>query len=177
MKVAQVNIRAASEADLPAIRDIYNDAVSNTTAIWNDTQADLADRRLWYRARRTRNFPVLVATQHDKVVAYASYGDFRAFTGYRFTVEHSIYVHADHRGQGVAKTLLPTLIEHARIAGLHAMVAGIEAQNAASIALHANFGFIEVGRLPEVGYKFGRYLDLVFMQLLLQTDPVHYAEP
>lgn len=168
MSPAQVSIRPASEADLPAIRDIYNDAVSHTTAIWNEAQVDLADRALWYRARIARGFPVLVATKQEEVVAYASYGDFRAFAGYRFTIENSIYVHADHRGQGVAKALLPALINHARSAGLHAMIAGIEAQNAASISLHASFGFVEVGRLPEVGFKFGRYLDLVFMQLQLQ---------
>ena len=169
MNQTEVSIRAASEADLPAIRDIYNEAVRHTTAIWNEEEVDLADRRLWYQARITRGFPVLVAAQDDTILAYASYGDFRTFAGYRFTVENSIYVHRNHRGQGVAKELLPALIEHARAAGLHTMIAGIEAQNAASFSLHEQFGFVEVGRLPEVGFKFGRYLDLVFMQLQLQS--------
>lgn len=167
MTGGQVQIRAASVADLPSILDIYNDAVRETTAIWNDDEVDLADRHNWFETRRQRGFPVLVATIDDQVAAYASYGDFRAFAGYRFTVENSIYVAAAHRGKGIANKLLPALIEEARAQKRHAMIAGIEAQNAASLALHAKFGFVEVGRLPEVGYKFGRYLDLIFMELRL----------
>ncbi|MBI1261692.1 MAG: GNAT family N-acetyltransferase [Rhizobiales bacterium] len=156
-------IREAVAEDLPAILAIYNDAVRNTTAIWNDQEADLADRQSWLEARKARGFPVLVLLVADEPVAYASYSDFRSFEGYRQTVENSIYVRSDQRGKGIGHTLLSALLQHARSKGLHVMVAGIEAENIGSIALHRAHGFEVTGRLPEVGFKFGRYLDLVFM--------------
>ena len=159
-----MNIRAASEADLPAILAIYNDAVGNTTAIWNETPVDLENRRAWFAARRKAGFAVLVAEEGGRVAGYGSFGDFRPFEGYRVTVEHSLYVASDARRRGHGAALLATLIDEARKLEKRAMIGGIDAENAVSIALHAKFGFDEVGRLPGVGIKFGRPLDLVLMQ-------------
>jgi L-amino acid N-acyltransferase YncA len=159
-----VSVRAAAEADLPAILAIYNDAVANTTAIWNDGFADLDNRRQWYEGRRRLSYPVLVATLDDAVIGYASFGDFRAFDGYRFTVENSVYVAEPARRKGAASALLAALIERAGAIGKHVMIAGIAGENEISIHLHARHGFVETARMPEVGFKFGRWLDLVFMQ-------------
>lgn len=160
-------IRPAIEADIPAILAIYNDAVLNTAAIWNDDLVDLDNRLAWFAARRAQGYPVLVAVEGESVLGYASYGDFRAFQGYRFTVENSIYVAGAARGKGAGTALLGALVDHAAGSGKHVMVAGIEAGNDVSIRLHARHGFIETARMPELGFKFGRYLDLVFMQKTL----------
>lgn len=161
-------VRDAAADDLPGILAIYNDAVAHTTAIWNDTPADLDNRRDWWRARVAGGHPVLVAVEEaGAVLGYASYGPFRPFDGYRQTVEHSVYVAEAARRRGVATALLAALEERARAAGMHAMIGGIAAENAASIALHQTLGFTETGRLPEVGRKFGRWLDLVFLQKIL----------
>lgn len=170
-----MNILDATEKDLPAILDIYNDAVSNTAAIWNDIQVDLANRRDWWRQRIAQGYPVLVARDQssDKAVAYATFGDWRAWDGYRHSVEHSIYVRADCRGKGIASQLLPVLVDRAADIEKHVMIAGIEGSNTASIRLHERHGFEKVGHMHEVGTKFGRWLDLVFMQRILdqRADP------
>lgn len=158
----------AGEADLPGILAIYNDAVQHTTAIWNETLVDLANRRAWLAERTAAGFPVLVA--HDasgEVLGYASYGAWRPHDGYKHTVEHSVYVRADQRGRGLGPLLMQALIERARSAKLHVMVGAIESENAASIRLHQRLGFITTGQMPQVGCKFGRWLDLTFMQLIL----------
>lgn len=160
-------IRDASPADLGALRDIYNDAVLNTTAIWNEVAIDLDNRRAWLELRAQQGFPVLVAEDAGEVVGYASYGPWRAFDGFRETVEHSVYVRADQRGKGVGPQLMQALVERARAQGLHVMVAAIESGNAASIRLHERLGFTVTGQMPQVGQKFGRWLDLTFMQLVL----------
>lgn len=157
-------IRPATEADLPTILAIYNDAVVNTAAIWNDDIVDLDNRIAWFRTRTGQGFPVLVAVEDDRVLGYASYGDFRAFQGYRFTVENSIYVATSARGKGAGSALLSALVDAAREEGKHVMVAGIEAGNEVSLRLHEKQGFVETARMPELGFKFGRYLDLVFLQ-------------
>lgn len=161
-------IRDAVPADLPAVRDIYNDAVLNTTAIWNEQPVDLANRQAWFDARQVQAYPILVAVdQLDAVVGYASYGDWRPFEGFRHSVEHSVYVRADQRGKGLGPQLLDALIERARAGNKHVMVAAIESGNAASIRLHERLGFKITGQMPQVGIKFGRWLDLTFMQLIL----------
>jgi phosphinothricin acetyltransferase len=157
-------IRAAAEADLPAILAIYNDAVVNTTAIWNEDVVDLANRRAWAETRRAQGYPLLVAVEDGEALGYATYGDFRPHQGYRFTVENSIYVAAAARGRGLGAKLLAALVDHAAASGKHVMVAAIEAGNATSIRLHERAGFVESGRMAEVGFKFGRYLDLVLLQ-------------
>lgn len=163
-------IRAANEGDLPVICEIYNDAVANTTAIWNETLVDVPNRAAWLKAREEAGYPVLVAISDEgDVVGYASFGDWRAFDGYRHTVEHSVYVRKERRGAGIGRQLMVALIAEAERLGKHVMVAGIESENTPSIRLHAQLGFIETGRMREVGTKFGRWLDLTFMQLVLPT--------
>lgn len=161
-------VRDAEDRDLEAVRLVYNDAVAHTTAIWNETLVDLDDRRRWAAARRALGYPLLVAEVDGAVAGYGSFGDFRAFDGYRHTVEHSVYVDAAYRRRGLARALVAALEARARSLGKHAMIAGVEAGNVASIALHAELGFREVGRLPEVGRKFDRWLDLVFLEKLLE---------
>lgn len=160
-------IRPATEADLDAILAIYNDAVVKTTAIWNDRPVDLANRRAWFFARASQGYPILVAGEEGQVVGYGAFGDFRPFEGYRFTVEHSVYVAEGVRRRGIASALLAALEERARGMGKHVMVGGIAADNDASLRLHERLGFVETGRMPEVGFKFGRWLDLVLMQKTL----------
>lgn len=162
-------IRDATEADLQGILEIYNDAVANTTAIWNETQVDLANRQEWFAARQARGFPVLVADVGGAVAGYASYGDWRAFEGFRNTVEHSVYVHKDHRGAGAGRALMQALIEQAGKRGIHVMVACVEAGNSASVRLHEGLGFRNVGTFSEVGTKFGRWLDLTCLELRLPS--------
>ena len=168
-----MKIRDASEADAQGIMEIYNDAVLNTTAIWNDVTVDAENRRQWMRERQRLGYPVLVAVDDaGRVLGYASFGDLRAFDGYRHTVEHSVYVDQSVRRSGTATALLAELIARARALGKHVMVGAIEAGNQASIALHLRMGFERTGMLKEVGTKFGRWLDLAWLQLKLDDrDP------
>lgn len=163
-----VTLRDATEGDMPAVRDIYNHAVEHTTAIWNETLVDVKNRLEWLKARQARGFPVLVAEKDGRVAGYASYGDWRAFDGYRHTVEHSVYVDKDHRGLGIGEGLMLELIARAAKADIHVMIAGIEAENAASIRLHKKLGFRTTGNFQEVGTKFGRWLDLTCMELRIE---------
>lgn len=162
-----VSIGGAQEHHLPGILAIYNHAVEHTTAIWNDSLADLENRLNWWRGRIGAGFPVLVAVNAGQVLGYGSYGPFRPFDGYRKTVEHSVYVAEGARRRGVASALLVALEDHARGQEMHVIVGGIAAENEASLRLHVKLGFAETGRMPEVGQKFGRWLDLVFMQKVL----------
>jgi L-amino acid N-acyltransferase len=163
-----MNIRDARRDDIEGITAIYNDAVMHTTAIWNETRIDTVNRLAWLADRQRAGYPVLVAVDDDgSVLGYASFGDWRAFEGYRHTVEHSVYVRDGQRGKGIGRALMLALIERARQIGKHVMVAGIEAKNIESIRLHETLGFERVGYLKEVGAKFGVWLDLAFLQLTL----------
>ena len=175
-----MHIRDAHAGDIEAVTAIYNDAVSNTLAIWNERTVDAANRAAWLADRQRAGYPVLVAIDAQGPVAgYASFGDWRPFEGFRHTVEHSVYVRADRRGAGVGKALMVELIARARGLRKHVMVAGIEAGNAGSIALHKQLGFEEVGLMRQVGTKFGAWLDLAFLQLQLdaRSDPDGIAPP
>lgn len=167
-KSAPASIRDVVPGDLPAISALYNHAVRDTTAIWNETLSDPQERGCWMDERLAAGFPVLVAEMDGQFAGYGTYGPFRPHEGYRDTVENSVYVLPDLQGRGIGGALLDALIDRARAQGRHVMVAGIEAENAASIALHAARGFTETARMPEVGRKFGRRLDLVLMQKMLQ---------
>ncbi|PKA44485.1 GNAT family N-acetyltransferase [Rhizobium sullae] len=165
-------IRNAQSGDLETVAEIYNHAVLNTTAIFNDSIVDAANRAAWLAERTRLGYPVLVAVDDDgSVMGYASFGDWRAFDGYRHTVEHSVYVHIDHRGEGIAESLMKALIERAREIGKHVMIAGIESRNVASIRLHEKLGFGSVEPIRQVGVKFGEWLDLTFMYLTLDDRP------
>lgn len=174
-----MKIRDAGKDDMEGVTAIYNDAVEHTTAIWNDTKVDVANRLAWLADRRRAGYPVLVAVGDEgEVLGYASFGDWRAWDGYRHTVEHSVYVRDDRRGKGIGTSLMLALIERARSIGKHVMVAGIETKNAGSIRLHEKLGFATVGHLKEVGMKFGVWLDLTFLQLTLdaRTTPDQFTE-
>ncbi|WP_328286382.1 GNAT family N-acetyltransferase [Phreatobacter sp. AB_2022a] len=157
-------MRDATEDDLPAILAILNEAIVNTTAVWTDAPVDLDNRRTWWQERVAAGYPVLVAVENGEVVGFGSYVQFRAWDGYRDAVEHSVYVRSDRRGGGVGVALVEALIARARAQGKFVIIGGIEGSNAASLKLHRRAGFVEVGRMYEVGTKFGRRLDLVFMQ-------------
>ena len=162
-------IEPATLADAPAIAAILNHAIEHTTANWNDQPQSDARMTLWLQEKAAGEWPVLVArdAKRGPALGYATCGPFRTFPGYRFTVEDSVYVAPDAQRRGVGRALLGALIETARAAGLHAMVAGSDAENASSIALHSALGFTEVARMPEVGRKFDRWLTLVLMQRAL----------
>lgn len=162
-------IRPATEQDLPAILAIYNDAILTTTAVYDYQPHTLAMRQTWYEAKVSGGWPLFVADDAGTVVGFSSLGPFRTWAAYKYTVENSVYVAAARRGQGVGKLLLPPLIDAARQMEMHAIIAGIDATNVASYRLHQSFGFVEVAHFREVGYKFGRWLDLKFLELVLET--------
>ncbi|MBF0861322.1 GNAT family N-acetyltransferase [Gluconobacter kanchanaburiensis] len=161
-------IRNAGFDDLPAILRITNDAIENTDALWITTPFTLEQRRQWFEDRQAQGYPVLVAVTSDgNIAGYGSYGSFRSYEGYARTVEHSVYLSPEYQRLGIGPLLLRALIEYARDAGFHVMVAGITAGNAASVAMHHKLGFRSRGSLPQVGRKRGRWLDLLFMTLCL----------
>lgn len=162
-----VQLRPAKDADLDAILAIHNDAILTSAAIWYDEPVDRADREAWFAERQAMGHPVIVAEVDGVVAGYASYGPWRPRSGYRFTVENSVYLDAAHQGQGLGRALLVELIAVAREAGLHMMIANIEASNTASIRLHESLGFEQSGFVREVGRKFDRWLDLAILQLKL----------
>jgi phosphinothricin acetyltransferase len=161
-------LRDANEGDLHRILEITNHAIVHTTAIWSVEPTTLDERTAWFHGRRQRGYPVLIAEGADgRVLGFASYGEFRPREGYRHTAEHSLYVDAAMRGRGIGSALLAAVINHAVSAGVHVIVAGIDGDNTGSIRLHERFGFATTGHLREVGHKFDRWLDLVFMQRIL----------
>ncbi len=160
-------IRDATPEDAEALAAIYNDAVVNSTAIWNDVQVDAQNRVDWVQGRQAQGLPVLVLEEAGEVTGYASYGPFRPQDGYRETVEHSVYIRSDRRGGGRGAALMQALLGYARAQGQHVMVAAVDASNAPSIALHRKLGFRETGVMPQVGQKFGRWLDLALLQIVL----------
>jgi L-amino acid N-acyltransferase len=165
-------IRDAHDDDMPAIRDIYNALIPTTTIGWTETLQTLRQRRAWFRRQSANGYPVLVADDDGAVVGFAAYGSFRGtgkWEGYRFTVEHTIHVRQASWGTGIGKTLLRELISRARDAGIHVMVGAIDGDNVASIRFHETQGFAVVARMPEIGYKFERRLDLVLMQRILES--------
>lgn len=167
MDTAPNIIRDMTLADLPAILEIYNDVILTTTAVYSEEPHTQAMREAWFNERKAAGFPVIVTEENGLITGFGTYGHFRAWPCYRFTVEHSLYVAKSHRGKGISKVLLNYLIDHARRAGMHALIAGVDSDNAASLHLHRAFGFEEVAHFKEVGFKFGRWLDLVFLELLL----------
>ncbi len=167
-----VRIVDAAPSDLGAIRGILNQAVRETTAVFHESERSEAEMSDWFGLRIAEGFPVLVAKGGDgAVLGYASYGSFRPFAGFAGTGEHSVYVAPGAQGRGVGRRLLDALIVRARADGLHVLVGGLEAGNVASLALHERAGFVETGRMPEVGRKFGRWLTLVFVQKVLDERP------
>ena len=159
-----VDIRDLRVDDLPALLAIYNDVIATSTAIYRDTPTVLEERREWWQGRVAQGHPVLVATDDSGVVGFASFGDFRAWPGYRFTVEHTVHVRAGRRGAGVGRALMRPLLARAAALGKHTMIAGVDAANEPSLRFHERLGFVRCAHFREVGFKFGRWLDLMFLQ-------------
>ena len=163
-----MTVRPATAADLPGILDIYNEAVLNTTASYDYEPRTLEHRTQWFEERQRDNYPVFVAVEQDgHIVGWSALNPFHARIGYRFTSENSVYVAANRRGKGIGRALLGPLLEAGRGRGLHAILAVIDAENEASLRLHAEFGFEKVGHFKQTGFKFGRWLDVVYLEKLL----------
>lgn len=170
MAKLKCTIRHAEEKDLLAILEITNFEILQGTALYHYKQKTLEDLQEWFLKKQENNRPVFVVEQQKVVIGFGTYDSFRAFEGFKYSVEHSLYIHKQFRGLGLGKLLLKELISQAKKDKLHNMIAGIDAANKASISLHYNFGFKETGRLPGIGFKFERRLDLVFMQLILDNE-------
>ena len=162
-----INIRHAADNDLQEILVIYNDAILNTTAVYDYEPHTLELRKQWFETKQQQGFPVFVAEENNEVLGFSSIGPFRVWAAYKHSVENSVYVKDGQRGKGIGKLLMQPLIDAAKELKLHTIIAGIDANNIASIALHKQFGFTEVGYFKEVGWKFERWLDLVFLQLII----------
>ena len=159
-----LEIAPAESSDLPAILEIQNREIREGVALWNETPKTLEQLADWRAQRLEAGFAVLAARCDGGLAGYGAYGPFRPHECYRDTVEHSLYVAPDRQGRGVGRALLAALEREARARGVWVMIGGIEAGNAASIALHQKLGFRETARMPEVAAKFGRRLTLVLMQ-------------
>jgi phosphinothricin acetyltransferase len=171
MKECAAIIRKALQQDVPSILEIYNEVIASSTAIYADDPVSLDNRMAWFAQQEERGFPVLVATAPEgDVIGFSAFADWRgAWPGYRHTVEHSVHVRRDRRGAGVGRRLIEALFPYAQALGKHVMIGGIDAANAASIRLHESLGFHQVAHFHEVGRKFDRWLDLVFMQRVLHA--------
>ncbi len=176
-RVADLEIRDAVREDLVTITEIYNEVLTHSTAIYNDTPVTVEDRIAWWEARRQQGYPMLVALEAGSVVGFATFGDFRTWPGYRFTVEGTIHIHASSRGRGVGTELLKALVVRAREAGKHALIAGVDSENVASLGFLERFGFERAAHLREVGYKFGRFLDLILLQYRLSPQESAHKTP
>ena len=157
----------ASRQHLPEILAIYNEVIVNSTAVYSEVELTAERGELWFAAKIDHGFPFIVARDLSGIVGFGTFGDFRAWPCYQFSVEHSVHVRVDRRGQGIGRALVEELMRRAKAMRKHVMIAGIDADNQASIGLHASLGFAVVGHFREVGYKFGRWLDVVFMQRAL----------
>jgi len=162
-----VRIEDAEERDLAGIVAILNEVIATSTAVFSDSPVTLAEQGEWWRQRHERGFPVLVVREGEEVLAYASYGEFRSHAGYATTVEHTVHVASGARRRGIGRALVERLVELARADGMHVMVAGVDAANVPSIALHEQLGFVEAARMPEIAKKSGEWVDLVLLTLRL----------
>ncbi|WP_431823033.1 N-acetyltransferase family protein [Burkholderia sp. F1] len=166
-----VRLVDCSEAEhAAAILDILNEAIVNSTALYDYAPRPPQAMAAWFATKRAGGFPVVGAVDASgRLLGFASWGTFRAFPAYKYTVEHSVYVHHEQRGRGLGERLLRELVRRARDAQVHVLVGCIDASNAGSIRLHTRLGFTHAGTLAQVGFKFGRWLDAAFYQLTLET--------
>jgi L-amino acid N-acyltransferase len=162
-----IQIRPAEPDDLESILAIYNHAIVHTTAVYDYQPRSSEAHRQWFENKKTQGLPILVAHNGTNLLGFGSFGPFRPWPAYQFTVENSLYVDVSHRRRGAGSALLERLLQLAAAGGYHAMVAGIDAANEPSLALHRKFGFEPVAHFREVGWKFNRWLDLVFLERLL----------
>jgi phosphinothricin acetyltransferase len=165
-----IQIRPYSEADVPSILDIINNNILHSTSLYDYEPRSLTKQSDLLKEKTAKNFPVIVAEIDGKIAGFGMYGEFRFRDAYRFTVEHSVYVSNDFKGKGVGGKLLQSLIDLAKKQGLHTMIGVIDAENTESILFHEKYGFKKVGIIKESGFKFNRWLDSVFMQLILEEN-------
>lgn len=163
----EIEIRNAVERDLKNLLNIYNESVVNSTAVYDDQPRTLQAQSAWFEKKQEMLHPVLVAVEDGQAVGFCSYGPFRAWAGFDRTVESSVYLDASYRGKGIGTRLMSQLIERAIVQEYHVMVAGIDTTNFGSIQLHQKLGFSQVAHFREVGRKFDRWLDLLFLQKIL----------
>ena len=163
----KINIREAEEKDLPFIIEIYNKNILETTFSFRYKAVNLAERKKWLDNQKKKKFPVLVAEKESNLQGFAFLSSFRRGEGYQHTAEESVYVDEKFQKQGVAKILLKDLIQRARKIGIHNLIAGVGSSNIASHKLHLSLGFQECGKLPQVGKKFGKWLDVIFYSLII----------
>jgi phosphinothricin acetyltransferase len=165
-----MNIISCDETYSGQILAIFNEAIVTSTALYDYQPRRPEAMAAWFEAKRKGNFPVLAAVaENGELLGFASYGVFRAFPAYKYTVEHSVYVAAGHRGQGIGKRLLREIVAQAERQNYHVLVGCIDSLNAASIAMHCAFGFQHAGTIRHAGFKFGAWLDLDLYQLILRT--------
>ncbi len=158
------------EAHGGAILDILNEQIRTSLAVYEYVERSPESMVAWFKTKEAKGFPVIgVEAETGALMGFATYGVFRERPAYKYTVEHSVYIHQDHRGKRLGLVLMERLIEAARAQDLHVMVGGIDATNSVSIALHEKLGFVLAGTIRESGFKFGGWLDLAFYQLTLQT--------
>jgi phosphinothricin acetyltransferase len=163
----KIKIRPAIFSDLDTILEIINHEILHSTSIYDYEPRDFETQKLWFEDKQEEKFPVIVAEIENGVIGFATYGTFRHKEGYRFTVEHSVYVAQEFIGIGAGKLLLEALIVLAKKQNMHTMIGVIDAENSKSIEFHKKYGFKIVGHLKESGYKFEKWLDSVFVQLIL----------
>lgn len=162
-----IGIDEASSDDLPQVLAIYNEVIRTSTAVYTEQEYDLVRGRAWFEAKLASGYPFVVTRDASGIRGFGAFGEFRAWPCYRSTVEHSVHVRADCRGQGIGRQLVEHLMARAVQLGKHVMIAGIDADNEGSIRMHERLGFVDVGHFHEVGFKFGRWLDLKFLQRIL----------
>jgi phosphinothricin acetyltransferase len=162
-------IRDAVKEDYRGITDIYNDVVLHSTAIFRETPITVEDALAFWRSRLEAQFPTVVAWRDNRVVGYASFGTFRSSPGYLYTVEHTVHVEVAARGTGVGSRLVRELITRAQALGKHVMIGAVDAENLGSLQFHERLGFKRVARFEQVGFKFNKYLDLIFVQRLIDA--------
>jgi len=168
MQTKAVFIRPATESDLAAINDLYNHYVRHSTCTYQEEPEPLEGRRHWFSHHGDKH-PVIVAESGEAVIGWGSLSPYHARSAYRRTVENSIYIHHQHHRRGIGSLLLQELVNRARDLGHHAIIAGIDAEQTASGALHTKFHFEPVGHLKQVGFKFARWLDVLYMELVLDV--------
>jgi L-amino acid N-acyltransferase len=164
----ELKIREAKIDDLQNMLNIINEAIIHTTALYDYEPRSFETQKIWFEKKISDKMPVIVAEYENQTIGYGTYGIFRPFEGYKFCVEHSIYIAKEFRGKGIGKKILEELIKLGTDQGFHTMIAGIDAENLASYEFHKKYGFREIGRFHEVGYKFNKWLDVIFMQLMLK---------
>jgi len=164
-----MTIRPATDSDLADILRIYNYAIEHTTAVFEYRPHTIEMRREWLRAKHGASLPVLAAAEDGFVRGFATYGPFRAWPAYKYSVEHSVYVDPAVHRRGIGTALVSAILDEARARDLHVIMAGITSDNGVSLRLHERLGFKEVAHIPEVGFKFGRWLDLKLLQIVLDT--------